>query len=101
MLDPYRALFSPLKVLYDTKFGPKHHMMVQMANVYKIDITDPFLDLWSLPGGPQRAINMSEIGSDLVHNTPSGWPPQVERILYPIHAFFGPSGVPERLYLFT
>ena len=45
LLDPYRALFSPLKVLYDTKFGPKHHMMVQMANVYKIDITDPFLDL--------------------------------------------------------
>ena len=62
LLDPYRALFSPLKVLYDTKFGPKHHMMVQMANVYKIDITDRFLDLWSLPGGPQRAINMSKTG---------------------------------------
>ena len=44
---------------------------------------------------------MAQIGSDLVQNTPSGWPPQVERILYPIHAFFGPSGVPERLYLFN
>ena len=62
LLDPYRALLSPLKVVYDTKFGPKHHMMVQMANVYKIDITDRFLDLWSLPGGPQRTINMSKTG---------------------------------------
>ena len=62
LLDPYRALFSPLKVLYDTKFGSKHHIMVQIANVYKIDITDPFWDLWSLPGGPQRAINMSKTG---------------------------------------
>ena len=62
LLDPYRALFSPLKVLYDNKFGSKHHIMVQMANVYKIDITDPFWDLWSLPGGPQRAIKMSKTG---------------------------------------
>ena len=45
LLDPYRALFSPLKVLYGTKFGSKQHIMVQMANVYKIDITDPFWDL--------------------------------------------------------
>ena len=37
--------FSPLKVLYDTKFGSKRYIMVQMANVYKVCITDPFLDL--------------------------------------------------------
>ena len=60
LLDSYRALFSRLKVLYGTKFGSKQHIMVQMANVYKKNITDPFLDLWSLPKGPQRAIYMSK-----------------------------------------
>ena len=29
LLDPYRALFVPLEVLYGTKFGPKHHRTVQ------------------------------------------------------------------------
>ena len=83
------------------------------------NITDPFLDLWSLPKGPQRAIYMSKTSyfrpqivpimafpplkwsldgpnwPDSVQNTPSRWPPQVKRILDPIHAFFEPFGVPE------
>ena len=56
LLDPQRALFSPLEVLYGTKFGFKHHIMATMANVYKICITDPFLDPWAPPGGHQRAV---------------------------------------------
>ena len=31
---PYRALFAPLEVLYSTRFGSKHYIMVQLANVY-------------------------------------------------------------------
>ena len=38
--------FAPLEALYSTKFGSKHHIMVQLANVYNAGINDPFLDLW-------------------------------------------------------
>ena len=31
---PYRTHFSPLEVLYSTRFGSKHYIMVQLANVY-------------------------------------------------------------------
>ena len=48
------ALFAPLEVLYRTKFGSKHHIMVQPANIYKISITDPFLDLSEHYQGPQK-----------------------------------------------
>ena len=57
LLDPPRALFSPLEVLYGTKFGSIHHIMATMANVYKVCITDPFLDPWSPSGCPQRAVS--------------------------------------------
>ena len=57
LLYPYRALFAPLEVLYGTEFGSKHHIMIQLANVYKVAITDPFLDLWGPPRSPQRAIS--------------------------------------------
>ncbi len=57
LLYPQRALLSPLEVLYGTKFGSKHHIMDRMANVYKVCITDPFLDLWAPPGSPQRAFS--------------------------------------------
>ena len=57
LLDPQRALFSLLEVLYGTKFGSIHHIMATMANVYKVCITDPFLDPWAPPGGPQRAVS--------------------------------------------
>ena len=31
LLDPYRTLFAPLEVLYGTRFGSKHHIMVQLT----------------------------------------------------------------------
>ena len=49
LLDPYRALFAPLEVLYGTRLGSKHHMMVQLAYTYSEGISDPFVDFW----GPQ------------------------------------------------
>ena len=56
LLDPSMSLFAPLKVLYGTRFGSKHHMMVQLTHVNRISITDPFSDLWSPPRGYQKAI---------------------------------------------
>ena len=56
LLEPYRALFSPLEVLYGNRIGSKRHMMVQLAHVYRVGITDPFPDLWSPPRGSQTAI---------------------------------------------
>ena len=56
LLDPYRALFSPLEVLYGTRFGSKHHMMVQLAHVKRVGITDPFPDLWNPLGVPKRPL---------------------------------------------
>ena len=54
LLDPYMALFAPLEVLYGTRFGSKHHMMVQLAHVNRVGIIDPFPDLWS-PRGSHKA----------------------------------------------
>ena len=45
LLDPYRARLTPQEVLYGTRFGSKHHIMVQLSNVYGGGTTDPFLDL--------------------------------------------------------
>ena len=56
LLDPYSALFAPLEVLYGTRFGSKHHIMAQLANMYRVGITDPYLDLWGPPRDSQRAI---------------------------------------------
>ena len=49
----YKALFAPLEVLYGTRFCSKHHIMVQLANVCKVDITGPFLDLKAHQGAPK------------------------------------------------
>ena len=57
LLDPYRALFAPLDVLYGTRFGSKHHIMIHLANIYRIGITDPFLELWGPPGDSHKAIS--------------------------------------------
>ena len=54
-LTPKWHFFSPLEVLYGTRFGSKHHMMVPLAQVSKVGITDPFPDLWSPPRGSQKA----------------------------------------------
>ena len=48
-----KALFAPLEVLYSTRFCSKHHIMVQLANVCKVDITGPFLDLRAPQGAPK------------------------------------------------
>ena len=45
-MTPLGHFFAPLKALYCTKFGSKHHIMVQLANVYKAGINDQFVDLW-------------------------------------------------------
>ena len=55
LLEPYRALFAHLEVLYGTRFGSKHHKMVQLSNIYRVVITDPPLDLLGPPEGSQRA----------------------------------------------
>ena len=44
LLDPYRMLFAPLEVLYGTRFGSNYHMMVHLAHVNRVGITDPFPD---------------------------------------------------------
>ena len=51
LFDPYMALFAPLEVFYSTRFGTKHYIMVQLAKVYWVSITDSFLDL----SGPHRS----------------------------------------------
>ena len=43
LLDPYRTLFASLEVLYGTRFGSKHHILVQLAHVYRVGIANPFL----------------------------------------------------------
>ena len=50
LLDPYIALFAPLEILQETRLGSKHHIIVQLANVYRVGITGIFLELW----GPSR-----------------------------------------------
>ena len=54
LLDPYIALFAPLEILQKTRLGCKHHIIVQLANVYRVVITGIF---WSF-GAPQGAPKM-------------------------------------------
>ena len=42
LVDPYRTLVAPLEVLYCTRFSSKHHILVQLAYVNRVGITDPF-----------------------------------------------------------
>ena len=55
-LTPHMELFAPLEVLYGTRFGSKHHTMVQLAHANRVGTTDPFPDLQSPPSGSQRAL---------------------------------------------
>ena len=43
--DPYRARFAHLEDLYGTRFGSNHHIIVQLVNVCRVGITDPFVVL--------------------------------------------------------
>ena len=36
-------LFARPEVLYGTRFGSKHHILVQLAHVYRVGIANPFL----------------------------------------------------------
>ena len=56
LLDPYRKLVAPPEVLYCTRFGSKHHIMVQLAKLFREGINKLFLDLWGPFRGPQKAI---------------------------------------------
>ena len=42
LFDPYRAGFAPREVFKSPGFGSKYHKMIQLANFYKVGITDPF-----------------------------------------------------------
>ena len=53
LLYPYKAFFAHLEVLYGTRFCSKHHILAQLANVCKVDITGPFLDLRAPYGAPK------------------------------------------------
>ena len=54
--DPYWPPFAPLEGLYGTRFGSKHHLMVQVGHVKRLGITDPFPDFRSPSRCPQRTI---------------------------------------------
>ena len=88
LLGPNRAIFAHLDVLYGTRLGSKHHIVVQMANVSRVGITDRFLDLWGplvAPKGPSlgksrrfEAPNSTKLGL-LAHEKFIVWP-KVTRI---------------------
>ena len=66
LLDPLRALFAPLEVLYGTKFSSNHLIMVQLANVNKVSITDPVSDI----RGPSCGHFMSKTSRFEAPNSP-------------------------------
>ena len=71
LLDPYRTLIASLEVLYVTRFGSKQLIMVQLANMYRKGITDPFVDLFGPPWGLQNVhlgANRSILRPQLVTN---------------------------------
>ena len=49
LLDPYRTLFAPPEVLYGTRFGSKHHLLVQLAHLCRVGITDLFSNPLGFP----------------------------------------------------
>ena len=50
LLNPYRALFNPLDILYGIRFGPKNHVRTKLHREGLTDPFDSFLDL----SGPWR-----------------------------------------------
>ena len=53
---PFTGFLSPLKISYGTRFGFKYHMMVQMANLSKVELTILIFGLWGPPRVPQNDI---------------------------------------------
>ena len=54
LFTTYRRRLARLKVLYGTRFGFKHPIMVQLAKVHWIGIIDPFLYLRGPSWGSQK-----------------------------------------------
>ena len=62
---PFTGFLSPLKISYGTRFGFKYHLMVQVANLRKVEVTILILGLWVRPGVPQNDIvgtNQANLG---------------------------------------
>ena len=57
LLYPCMVLFAALEVLYDTRFGSKHYILVQLANVYYVGIAGPFVAHWSPSGAPKQPLH--------------------------------------------
>ena len=52
---PFTGFLIPLKVSYGIRFGFKHHMMVQIANLRKVELTILILGLWGPPRFPKMS----------------------------------------------
>ena len=48
---------APPEVFYGTRFGPKHQIMVQLAKIHCVGITDPFLELRSPSWGSEKVLS--------------------------------------------
>ena len=53
--------FVPRASLEGTRFGSKHHILVQLAQLYREGISDPLVNLWGPPGGSQKTILCANI----------------------------------------
>ena len=51
---PYTALFAPLEVLYGTRFGSKHHIMVQLDKFSDQASLTQFWTFGAPLGAPKR-----------------------------------------------
>ena len=97
-LTPIKTFLAPLEALYDTRFGSRHHIMVQLAYVNRVGITDPLSDLWSSHKGynisrnkiwnPRKFHNTIYLGSKL-HFTCGDHP---DGAFWTKSRKFGPSG---------
>ena len=53
-LASFTALLVPLEVANDISFGFKHPMMVQLANIHKVELINLVIDLWGPPMCPSK-----------------------------------------------
>ena len=53
---PFTGFLISLKVSYGIRFGFKHQMMVQMANLRKVELAIWILGLWGPPRFPKMSL---------------------------------------------
>ena len=53
---PFTRFLIPLKVPYGIRFGFKHHMMVQMANLRNVELSILILVFGALLGSPKMTL---------------------------------------------